>query len=192
MDARQVVVAYDFSETADIALERAVELAVRAPDHVLHFVSVIDPHRGFGLEEGEHVDWRYAEKVQQELLAALKEIFAERAEGREIHFFVHALIGNAADEILKLAEDVGADMVVIGSHGRTGLKRLLLGSVSEAVVRRARCPVIVARPKAYEDVALEKVVEVTRPDGVHRHARPHRYSYSSSVVQTRPSDWPLN
>lgn len=192
MDARQVVVAYDFSETADIALERAVELAVRSPDHVLHFVSVIDPHRGFGLEEGEHVDWRYAEKVQHELLAALKEIFAERAEGKEIHFFVHALIGNAADEILKLAEDVGADMIVIGSHGRTGLRRLLLGSVSEAVVRRAQCAVIVARPKGYEDVALEKVVEVVRPDGVHRHARPHRYSYSSSVVQTRPADWPLN
>jgi nucleotide-binding universal stress UspA family protein len=192
MNAKQVVVAYDFSETADVALERAVELACRAPHHVLHFVSVIDPHRGFGLSPDEQVDYQYAEKIQQQLLARLRDIFAARSPETEVHFFVHALIGSAVGEILGLAEDVGADLIVIGSHGRTGLRRILLGSVSEAVVRNARCAVIVARPKEYEDVALETVTQIDRTGSPVRHPRPHRYSYSSSIIQTRPSAWPLH
>ncbi len=50
--------------------------------------------------------------------------------------------GPAADETLRVAEDVGADLIVLGTHGRTGLRRLLTGSVAEAVLRRAPCPVL--------------------------------------------------
>jgi nucleotide-binding universal stress UspA family protein len=182
-------VAYDFSEPADVALERAVELACRAPEHLLHFIAVIDPHRGFGLESDEKVDYRYAEKIQNELLGRLRDIFAARTTVGEVHFFVHARIGNATDEILGLAEDVGADLIVIGSHGRTGLRRLLLGSTSEQVVRNAKCPVIVARAKEYKAVQLEQVIENEHP---HKRMRPHRYSYTSSAVMSRPNDWPLN
>jgi nucleotide-binding universal stress UspA family protein len=53
--------------------------------------------------------------------------------------------GDAADVICKEAADRGADVIVVGTHGRTGLKRLFLGSVSEHVVRRAPCPVLVVR-----------------------------------------------
>ncbi|MCA9680096.1 MAG: universal stress protein [Kofleriaceae bacterium] len=190
MDNKQVVVAYDFSETADLALERAVELACRAPHHILHFVTAIDPHRGLGLEPNEVVDYHYAERIQDLLTERLKNIFTARAPTTEVHFFVHARIGNAVDEILGLAEDVGADLVVIGSHGRTGLRRILLGSVSEAVVRNARCAVIIARAKEYKDVELEKVIDV--PGDHARKARPHRYSYSENRVMSRPRDWPLN
>ena len=53
--------------------------------------------------------------------------------------------GNPAEEILCAADDVGADLIVMGSHGRTGLGRLLMGSVAEAVMRRAGCPVLLAK-----------------------------------------------
>lgn len=50
--------------------------------------------------------------------------------------------GDAAAEILQVADEVGADLIVLGTHGRTGLGRVLMGSVAEAVLRRARCPVL--------------------------------------------------
>ena len=54
-------------------------------------------------------------------------------------------MGNPAGEIVRIAAEVGAEMIVLGTHGRTGMSRLLMGSVAEAVVRRAPCPVLVYR-----------------------------------------------
>jgi len=53
--------------------------------------------------------------------------------------------GDAAGEILRVAEEVNADLIVMGTHGRTGLPRLLMGSVAEKVLRRALCPVLVVK-----------------------------------------------
>ena len=52
------------------------------------------------------------------------------------------LIGDEAEEIVHLAQEEGYDLIVIGTHGRTGLGRLLMGSVAEKVLRRAPCPVL--------------------------------------------------
>jgi nucleotide-binding universal stress UspA family protein len=191
MSTKHVVVAYDFSNPGDVALERAVELACRAPEHVLHIVTVLDPHVGLGLEPGVPIDYRYAEKLQRELLDKLHAIFTFRGPKDEVHFFVHVLIGDAVAELLATAEDLGADLVIVGSHGRTGFRRLVLGSVSEGVVRGAGCPVIVARPKSYRDVPLAEMLDTEHPLQPRR-IRPHRYSYTSSIIQTRPPEWPLN
>jgi nucleotide-binding universal stress UspA family protein len=185
MDAKQVVVAYDFSGTADVALERAVDIACRAPTHVLHFIAAIDPRRGIGHEPHGAIDLEYAEKVQSRLDEKLRAEFAQRAPSGEPVYFIHARIGHPIDEILGLADDVGADMIVIGSHGRTGLRRLFLGSTSEAVVRRAKCPVIVARPKGYAHIDLDKIVEVPREPG-HRHRRVH----GTGPKVVGPMQWP--
>jgi len=56
-------------------------------------------------------------------------------------------VGNPASEIVKAAKDWPADLIVIGSHGRGGLTRALMGSVAEGVMRQAPCPVLVARAK---------------------------------------------
>jgi universal stress protein A len=53
--------------------------------------------------------------------------------------------GDPADEILRLADEIGADLIVMGSHGRTGVLRVLMGSVSRKVLDRAKCPVLIVR-----------------------------------------------
>ena len=57
----------------------------------------------------------------------------------------HLMMGEAAREIIYLAEDLGAGLVVMGSRGRGGIRRALMGSVSDSVVRHAHCPVLVVR-----------------------------------------------
>jgi nucleotide-binding universal stress UspA family protein len=178
MQKKQVVVAFDFSETADVALRRAVEIGWRSADHVLHVVTVSNEH-----------DYHRAEELEQRIHDRVREMVDERPLAT-VEFYVHALIGDPSAEILRVAEDVGADLVVIGSHGRTGIRRLLLGSTSEAVVRGAGCAVIVARPKEYADVQLEKVFDA-EPSRTGRQV-PHRYFYTSGISQTRPDAWPIS
>ena len=80
-------------------------------------------------------------------------------------------------------------LIFIGSHGKTGIERLLLGSVSERIVREAQCPVMVVRAKTYAEVDLLRIVK-------NEHARsrkpPLRFSYVNRQILTRPADWPLN
>ncbi len=64
---------------------------------------------------------------------------------------IHTDTGDPAEKICAIAADVDADMIVIGTHGRTGIKRLLIGSVAEKVVRLAGCPVLVVREKKHKD-----------------------------------------
>lgn len=178
----QVVVAYDFSPSSEQALGRAVEVAARAPQHVLHIIAALDPH--------ERATSDTAEQVHKEILARATAAFAGRPTASEVQFYVHARIGNAATEILQLAAEVGADLIFIGSHGKTGIERLLLGSVSERVVREAGCPVMVARPKTYPDVELLKVTRYDHERAPHR--APHCYTYTNRQVLLRPADWPIS
>ena len=184
----QVVVAYDFSPSAEHALARAIEDAARTPQHVLHVLTAIDHHDGPQAKSGTAYD--NAEHVQRLLVEVMKQAFAGRPTASEVQFFVHARIGKPAQEILQLAAEVGADLIFIGSHGKTGLERLVLGSISERVVREALCPVMVARPKGYPHVELLKVVPFDHARTAHR--EPHRYSYTNNQVIARPPDWPLS
>ena len=187
----QVVVAYDFSPSSEQALGRAVEVAARAPQHVLHIIAVLDPHdraASGGLMKG--VTYETADRLQAALVERVTATFAGRPTAAEVQFFVHARIGKPAAEILALASEVGADLIFIGSHGKTGLDRILLGSVSERVVREAGCPVLVARPKTYADIDLMKVMRYDHPRAPHR--EPHLYTYKNRQVQLRPDEWPIS
>ena len=185
----QVVVGFDFSHSGEAALYRALALAARAPFHVLHFVCVIEPHSPLPSVPGHKVDYDYAEKVQHAVAEQIEyELRAITAKER-IHFNVHARIGRPAEEILDLAREVGADLIIVGSKGMKGVERLVLGSVSEKVVREAGCTVEVARPKRYEHVDLEEVKEV---EPHHHYVAPHRYYYESNRVTKRPSEWPIS
>lgn len=133
------------------------------------------------------IDYQYAERVQQ----AISEKVAGELRAADIselaHFFVHARIGRPAAEILDVARNVGASLIIVGSNGVTGVKRFVLGSVSEKVVREAECTVEVARPTSYEHVELAEIVDVEPHRG---YVPPHRYSYQEREVSLRPLEWP--
>jgi universal stress protein A len=188
---QQVVVAYDFSEHGRAVLDRAVALVSRAPFHVLHFVTVIDGNAGIPALplEGGKADHQYADRLSTFMTEKIGEVLQALDNAPEIHFFVHARIGKPADEILDLAKDVGADLIFIGTHGKTGIQRLVMGSVAEAVVRQAECPVMVVRTKTYPDVELVQITEVARHEPIRRF---QRFSYSNRAILTRPNDWPLS
>ena len=185
----QVVVAFDFSHSARAAMYRAIAVANRAPFHILHFVCAIEPH-GQVLTMPHHgrVDFAYVEHVEKALLDEVTAELKGAAIADRVHFFVHVRIGHAAEEILDLAREVGADLIIVGSKGLTGVGRLVLGSVAEHVVREAGCTVEVARPKTYEHVDL---LEISNVEHHKDYSPPHRYTYSSSCVNLRPDEWPL-
>jgi nucleotide-binding universal stress UspA family protein len=186
----QVVVAFDFSHSGHAALERSIALATRAPWHVLHIVCAIDPRMPFPALPADHVDIDYADRVQRAVSDEVADQLGSREVPPQVHFFVHARIGKkAATEIRALADDVVADLIIVGSKGLTGIERMMLGSTSERVVREAGCTVEVARPKRYPFVPL---LEVTDAEPHHEHyVPPHRYSYEDNRVIRRPDEWPL-
>jgi nucleotide-binding universal stress UspA family protein len=184
----QVVVGFDFSHSGRAALDRAIGVATRAPWHVLHFVCVIDPHFAFPNLPAKHIDLEYATRVQDEVTGIVEQELKAKNIDHRVHFFVHARIGKPAKEILGVAQDVGADLIIVGSKGLTGIERAVLGSVSEKVVREAGCTVEVARPKTYEYVALTEITDHEKPA---HYAAPHRYSYEEKRISRRPNDWPL-
>jgi nucleotide-binding universal stress UspA family protein len=141
MDSKHVVVPYDFSPEADLGLEHAIELACREPHHVLHVIAAVPG-----------ADYHHAEEVQTCLLEGLAWAFEDRAPAGSIRFYVHARIGLPAVEILDLAEEIGADLLILGAASA--------GATTQAVVRAARCPVVVVRPKAYPDVMWTAAVRV--------------------------------
>jgi nucleotide-binding universal stress UspA family protein len=185
----QVVVGYDFSQSGNAALYRAIALATRAPFHVLHVACIVDRHAPPAvIAHHGPVDYAYTERLQQALTDTIaQELRAGDTQGR-VHFCVHVRIGKPADELLALARDVGADLIIVGSKGLTGVERLVMGSVSAQVVREAKCTVEVARPKTYEYVALTEIID---HEPHLSYVPPHRYSYEDHRVDLRPDAWPL-
>lgn len=183
----QVVVAYDFSTSAAAALWRAISLASRAPFHVLHFVAVLDPHGGLPERPTKSVDLPYADRIRNEIgelvLQELRAVYAKDS----LHFHVHTRISsNPANELLAVARDIGADVIIIGSRGRSGLERIVLGSVSEKIAREAGCDVVIARTKGYPYVEHEDVVEV---EG-HARRNAFRFTYDGHIGVAEPMRWP--
>ncbi len=137
----------DFSDASRGSVEAGVELARHfgAELILLHVVPVLpalppDPNFVFRVPEFERLLHADAEKRLGELRAAVA--------GRDVPARVVVAHGSAADEILAVARRERADVVVIATHGSTGLGHLVFGSVAEKVVRHAECPVLtVRRPK---------------------------------------------
>lgn len=188
-----VVVGYDFSHSAHPAVQRAVAIASRSPTHVLHIACVIDPRSPIpSIPSYDGVDCIYAARVQEVLAVHIQQELELAEMQSRVHFFVHARVGsNAATEILELAREIAADLIIIGSHGLTGVEGFLIGATSERIVREAGCSVEIARVKKYADVELVPIVEHGPTDIEHPYIPPHRYTYENRRVNLRPPEWPL-
>ena len=151
MTPYRILVGMDFSDTAKVALEQAAELALGRDLTELHAVYVLDLSVATGEKQpavGPNV-WDAQDTLRSvltEQLDAARERDPKLAESA-VRVMVHVRIGSPVDEIVQLAGEIGADLIVLGTHGRRGLQRLWLGSVAERVVRMASSPVLVVRPK---------------------------------------------
>jgi nucleotide-binding universal stress UspA family protein len=186
-----MVVAYDFSDTAQVSLERGIALAQAEPDHIMHIIAVLDERGSLGiLKKKGKVTYDDTVVIQETLEGYINTQLETVVKDAELRFFVHVRLGSPAEEILRLGEEVGAHIILVGSHGRTGLKRVFMGSVSEKVVREAKCPVLVVRPREYEDVNLAVVVDA--PEGhaeENPYVRPTLYAYRDRQLQKHSSPW---
>jgi len=137
---RNILVPVDFSDTAEHALDYAVMLANRL-DAKVHLLNVIGvPALGVP-ELGVALTASVIDSVVRSNQDALDKLAASRRNAAQIGE-VMLRTGDARDVILKTADEVSADMIVMGTHGRRGVRRALMGSVAESIVRTARCPVL--------------------------------------------------
>jgi len=146
-----VVVALDASAASDIALSGALGLATERgwnPLHVVWVVTGYDPMRRLEYAyEAHQLDLGAEKQKFEQRLAELQQRHLAQHGGASVELVPHVLAGPAAQEILRVASGVHADLIVLGTHGRGGVKRLVLGSVAEEVLRHAGCPVLVMRDK---------------------------------------------
>ena len=141
-----VLLATDGSKDADLATTTALELA-NSTSSELHIVLVEEPvyayvdPSGYPFFTDAELEHELEQQARMRLDAEVEKIRSAGGAVAEAHLRV----GAAAAEIVDLAEDIGAGLIVMGSRGLGGIRRALMGSVSDSVVRYAHCPVLVVR-----------------------------------------------
>ncbi len=166
------LVAIDATPCADRVLEVAstlvAALGAHAELHIVHVLPIVEPLPILGsaplLTAGD-------------LLVAGRAVLDRACAAASIRFkgkvAGHLAAGEPWRQIVQTASTLGADLVVVGTEGRTGIARIALGSVAESVVRHAGCPVLVVRPKDYHAQA-EPGIEPPCPDCVETQAKTAR------------------
>ena len=137
----RILVGVDFSKTSDLAFEHAAKLARRlgAELHVVHAYGL----NVAALPEGAVMTGpaRAAELANE----ADEKLDAWISRHPDLDLVKHVVTGVASEEVLRIAEEIDAETIVMGTHGRSGLKHLLFGSVAEQVIRKTPVPVLVVR-----------------------------------------------
>jgi nucleotide-binding universal stress UspA family protein len=142
MYAKKILFPTDFSHLSDAALEHATTLA-RETGATLLVLHVEEPPIAYG---GGEMYYGIPDPDDHEMRRMLAAI---RPHDPAVHVEHRMVTGDPADEIVKVADEEHVDLIVMGTHGRTGLRRMLMGSVAESVVRRANCPVLTFKSHAH-------------------------------------------
>jgi len=135
---RSILVAVDGSEANKLAVDTAIHIA-RSQNAELTAICIFDLGSYYSFKYGMTVEAPYMDDMIRDALVYVKE--AAEKEGLPLNTL--SKIGKPADAIIEEAKN--HDLVVCGTHGRTGFKHALLGSVAEKVVRMAPCPVLIVR-----------------------------------------------
>jgi nucleotide-binding universal stress UspA family protein len=142
---KDILVPTEFGAGSDMALDYAVSLAAKL-DARIHLLNVIGAQL-IGTEYGMSVTASMMEAMILRAQDRLDQLAAARADQAA---FGPAIVetGDARAQIEQVAHRIGADLIVMATHGRRGVSRLLLGSVAEVVIRTAPCPVLLVRAGA--------------------------------------------
>lgn len=145
MNARIILFPTDFSPSADAGLEYATSLA-RDSGARLMIVHVEEPPLAYAAGD------MYYGVPQPNTEALTRLLEAVRPSDPAVPCEHRMLTGDPAGAVVDLAKREKVDLIVMGTHGRKGLSRLLMGSVAEAIVRRAECPVLTVKASRHEHV----------------------------------------
>lgn len=143
MAAQRFLVPVDFSEYANQALEYAIGLANKLGAR-LTLLHVIQPLPLGGVDMGVVLPYTYIQDLEAEIMNSMHD-YLERVTAAGLAGDIAVVHGVPFHEIVETAKVQQVDLIVMGTHGRTGLQHVLLGSVAEKVVRLAPCPVLVVR-----------------------------------------------
>ncbi len=147
----------DFDENSLAALDLAVEFATSDGTSIIYLVHVVPPDEIHLLrsvyrpEEGGGANEEWAQRVAVE---KLEEISRVRLGG--IRHEVLVRVGHPAETVLDLEKELGVELVVMATHGRTGISHFVLGSVAEKVVRESSCPVLTVRKPRAADMKSDQ------------------------------------
>ncbi|MCR8636471.1 universal stress protein [Paenibacillus radicis (ex Xue et al. 2023)] len=143
MFCNKILVAFDGSELSEKALDKAVKIAQTSPDIALHVIMVIKFNAFIAgaypvtTENVYESDLLYGNEIVKRLEGELSQL--------ENPHSVSLIQGSPENEILHFAKEQGSDLIIMGSRGLTGLKEMLLGSVSHYVVQHAEVPVLIIK-----------------------------------------------
>ena len=142
---QRILCATDFSETAEAAWAAARELAhtYRSELLLVHVFTELPVYPDVAVLEVQRLWEEQRGWVERTLTERVAAATAQSVRARWV-----LKTGTAPESIVEAATETGADLIVIGTHGRTGLSRLVIGSVAERVVRLAPCPVLTVKPTA--------------------------------------------
>ena len=145
MQIRTILMPTDFSEYADYALTWAIQMAADSHAKLVLFHAT-DPISPFAFPDSIYLP--ELRRVEEQMLTDAEKRMAEclkKVGSSAVVVETRVVVGEPVSEICRAVGREQADLIIIGSHGRTGLAHVLLGSVAERVMRQASCPVLVAR-----------------------------------------------
>lgn len=181
----RVVVGSDFSELGDRALLEAMRLCSPYANAELHVITVGAAATGGVILPGPSPHPRpeaEARELARAHVARLSDHYFTFGQCPGLQkIAVYMTVGSPAERVVALASAVDADVIVVGTHGRRGISRMVLGSVAEEVLRRAPCAVFVLRPRDFLDG--EKLPEIQPPLQPGEHAlQPFRESVTYHYI----------
>jgi universal stress protein A len=147
MNVKKVLFPTDFSHTGDAALALATTLAKEGNGRLI-IAHAQEAPLAYG---GGEMYYGMPEPSTDELLNLLHAI---KPTDSSIPVEYRLVLGDPAEAIVRLADEEDIELIVLGSHGRTGFSRILMGSVAESIVRKAHCPVLVYKQPAHKAVGV--------------------------------------
>lgn len=190
----RIVVGVDFTDTSDVALAYGIRLAKPDPDSHLDLVTVVsldNPERGKDVAAVDAEVGQAQDRLRRYFVDRCYHLFPGQHWDQAIT--MHVRLGDPAEELHQVAVDVEADLIIVGTHGRKGLERFVLGSVASDLVGRAHVPVLVARKPRLEGLEKSPEPEPARPgeqltgergfsQSEHVQLRPPRTSHIAGLV----------
>jgi universal stress protein A len=152
---KRILVPVDFTACTEKALQYAVAFAHQFGAE-LTLLHVVEPSYMPASEMGIIPDGDSTEDAQKEMQSLVRRL------DRAVRYRTLLRKGGAQYEIIDAAKELGSDLIILSTHGRTGLERILLGSTAEKIVRHAGCPLLVVRENEHEFLAGDQAQAQTR------------------------------